>query len=437
MKTKTTEIIGSTFQEISDIVTKTMGAKGQLAIIADEFSRPYLTDDGVTVARECLHFNDPFKKMVATSMIEASSNTEKTAFDGTTLTVLLTNELYKAGKKLIKRGYHSQIASENVRNEVDKALELLDKNTIQINNSNSELVKAVANITTKIPAIGDLVYEAYKSAGKDMNIIIEHDRKNPISSIEHIDGMILNAGYFTKELGQLCNDGESYVEENAKLVLLAEGMLTPVQINNFFRSIPAGNVSPLIFVVDKSFNPESLNNLMNVLVDNKIRFMFIFINESNPEELFLDIAAKTNGVIQSTPLGSSDYIFDYAGTAKKIIIEQDKTTIIADGDPENIKKRVDSYKKQLDDNKYSIGFVQADTLTRRISNLDAGVTKIKLACATITEFKTIRMKLDDAIGAVRCACKDGVVTGAGKTLYLIGEEMKVIKNAKQKSIKKQ
>lgn len=428
MQTSTTEIIGQTFQEISDIVTKTMGAKGQLAIISDEFSRPYLTDDGVTVARECMKQDDPFKKMVATSMIEAASNTEKTAFDGTTLTVLLTNEFYKAGQSLIKQGMHPQIASDKVKEQVDKALEFLNEETIKIDESNSKLVKDVANITTKIPAIGELVYDAYLHAGSQMNVIIEHDRKNPSSSIEHIDGMILDAGYFSETFKNLCNDEDRFVAENAKIILLSEGLITPVALNKFFASI-SDTSQPLVFILDKSFNPEALSNILNSLVENKLPFMMVFINESDAESLFLDIAAKTNGIIQSSALGTTDYIIDYAGTADKIIVEQNKTTIIASGNKDNIQKRIDSYNKELDDNKYTIGFVKQDQLTRRISNLDKGVTKIKLACSTITEFKTIRMKLDDAIGAVRCACRDGVVLGGGKTLYSISNKVEIIDKA--------
>ena len=96
MQTSDIKIIEQTFQKISDIVTKTMGAKGQMAIINDEFGRPILTDDGVTVAKECLNLQG-FERMIAIAMIEAASNTEKVAYDGTTLTVLLTNELYKQG----------------------------------------------------------------------------------------------------------------------------------------------------------------------------------------------------------------------------------------------------------------------------------------------------------------------------------------------------
>jgi chaperonin GroEL len=160
--------------------------------------------------------------------------------------------------------------------------------------------------------------------------------------------------------------------------------------------------------------------LMDVLVQNKMVFMFVFLNEAKPEELFLDIAAKTGGLIQDASFGTSNYKFQHCGFAKEITIEQDKTTILADGNPTDIERRLAAYDKELKENEYTTGYNRANVITRRKANLAAGVTKIKLACPTVTEYMTIRLKLDDAIGAVKCALKDGIVLGGGKALWLIG-----------------
>lgn len=430
MKTRDTKIIKETFQKISDIVTPTMGAKGRMAIIADEMGRPFLTDDGVTVAKECLKFDEPFERMVATSLCEAAHNTEKSAFDGTTLTVLLTNEFYKAGLKLIKAGIHPQVAADTIAKETNKLLIDLDSQRMSITKSNKKLVQDVAIITTKMPMIGELVYQAYLKAGDNMNVLIEHDRKGLTHSVEHIEGMVLDAGYFSESLRSLCgNDGKFYAE-NAKLILLAEGILTVNGMKALLGSIE-NNTTPLIFFVDKNFNPDSMKELMDALVSNRLPFMFVFINDNNPEELFADIAARTGGTIQSGALGTIDYTLDLAGTAKKIVIEQDKTTILAYRNEEAIKARLEYYNNELKEKKFNLGFVRADIINRRIANLDKGIVKIKLACPTVTEFATIRLKLDDAIGAVRCACKDGVALGAGKTLYLLSEKFSYIKEALQ------
>ena len=293
MKYVKPEVIKETLQLASDIVTPTMGPKGRLAVISDEFSRPYLTDDGVTVAKELLNLDDPFKKMVAISICEASSNTEKSAFDGTTLTVLLLNEFYKAGLDLINKGTHPQTAADIIKNETEVALKELEKQRIKITPENSEkLIRDVSYITTKIPEIGELVYQAYTKAGDAMNVVIEHDRQIQTSVVEHVDGMIVNSGYFSPELAKLAGEDEIWKRDNAKVFLLSEGILTVNGLRGLFGSIP-DKKTPLVFVFDRNYNPEMLKGLIENLSANKFDFMFMFINDSRPDEIFLDIAAKT------------------------------------------------------------------------------------------------------------------------------------------------
>lgn len=418
MKTSNTHIIKKTFQKIADIVTGTMGAKGRMAVINDEFGRPILTDDGVTVAKECLHL-EGFEKMLAIAMVEASSNTEKVAYDGTTLTVLLTNELYKQGLRWVKRGMHPQIAADKLLTLVNQVRQQLIVNKFK---PSKKQIQQLATITTKIPLIGELVAKAYDKAGDSMNVIIEHDRKELQHSIEHTDGMIINAGYFTKELGQLCNDGDKTVFTNVHLVLLAEGQLTQIDLSNFFKSIPQENIKdPFVFFITNAFNPESMKMLLDTLISNQITFQMVFLNEANPEEVFLDIAAKTDGLIQSSALGTSEYLFNYCGLADSITIEADKTTIIRNTiDKKKLESRIQDYKKEIKDKKYTLGSIRENQITRRLANLESGVTKIKIAVPTITEYMTIKLKLDDAIGAVKCAIKNGVLIGGGKALYNLG-----------------
>jgi chaperonin GroEL len=430
METTNIKIVEQTFKEIRNGVVPTMGAKGMMAVIQDEFSRPILTDDGVTVAKEYLNQSDTFKKMVAMSMIEASANTEKTAFDGTTLTILLTDEFFKAGLHLIKHKHmHPQVAADFIQRQGEVLrVKLLGLATELTSNG----VKNLGTLTTKMPLIGDLVYEAYKCAGKDMDIVIEHDRKEKEHKIEYTNGMILDAGYYSESLKTRCNEGDKAVYKDANIAILSEGVMTPIAIRGFFESIPADKFqTPFVFIIDKGFDPETMRILMDVLVQNKMTFMFVFLNEANPEELFLDIAAKTGGMIQDASFGTSNYTFNNCGFADEITIEQDKTTIISVGNKEDIERRINAYEKELKENEYTIGYNRENIIYRRKANLNAGVTKIKLACPTVTEYMTIRLKLDDAIGAVKCALKHGIVPGGGKSLWLLSDYFPVLKKALQ------
>jgi len=420
MHTSNIKVIGATFQKVADIVLPTMGAKGRMAVLAQDMDRPLLTDDGVTVAAECYYFDNQFEKMIATSMIEAARNTEKEAFDGTTLTILLTNEFYKLGYKWIRKGMHPQASADTIEilaNEIRQSL------AIQKFPINPKLVKDLATISTKIPAVGDLVFAAYKKAGDGMNIIIEHDRENTKTSVQHTDGMVLESGYKFEVMTTRCNEGDKTVYENAHIVLLSQDFMTSGNINDFFRSIPEDHVKdPFVFFMTPKFNPESFQFLLETLSRNQMQFQFVYIHEELPEELYMDIAAKTNGLIQDVISGSNHYLYQHCGLAGKIVIEQDKTTITqTEGD---VRARVEKYQKELDKDKFVISSIRTATVKRRLSALTSGVVKIKLAVPTITEFQTIRMKLDDAIGAVRCAIRNGLLRGAGKALSIVAQEYK-------------
>ena len=426
MATEKIKVVKKTFQDIANTVTPTMGAKGRMAVINDEFGRPILTDDGVTVAKNIRDSYDGFERMVAISMIEAASNTERHAYDGTTLTVLLTNELYKLGLKWIKRGMHPQVAADKIQALVDEVRKSLNENKFFI--TEEQEVRELAYITTKIPVIGDLVTEAYKHAGKNMNVIMEHERKETESSIEHTEGMILDAGYFADVMQKLCNQGDKTVFTGAYVSLLAEGMLTGAQMRDMFMSIPKeAREMPFVFIVASSFNPESLRMLTDTLINNQFKFQFIFINDKSSMEIFLDLEAKTGALIQDPSRGTSDYMFDYMGLVDSITIERDKTIIISTGNEEALKERIEKYNKELDDDKFTMSQIRYNVINRRLANITTGVTKIKIACPTITEYQTIKLKLDDAIGAVKCALRDGIVLGGGKALYNLGNEIKELK----------
>lgn len=422
MATQNIKLVKQVFQDIADIVTPTMGAKGRMAVINDEFGRPILTDDGVTVAKNLRDSYKDFSRMIAISMIEAASNTERTAYDGTTLTVLLTNEIYKLGLKMIKKGMHPQVVADKIQLMSSTARDLLEKERYLINTKNQ--IYQVAYITTKMPTVGALVAEAYNTAGKDMNVLIEHDRINTESSIEHVDGMVLDAGYYSEVMQKLCNKGNQSEFEKAHVALLAEGMLTGTQCKNFFMSIPNdARKDPFVFIIPAGFNPESLRMLTDTLISNKFIFQFVFINDKSATELFLDLEAKTQGYIQDASRGTSDYIYEDCGYVDKITIGLDKTTIISQEDPDRLKERIDKYRKELEDDKYTMTMIRQGIITRRLANITEGITTIKIACPTVTEFITIKLKLDDAIGAVKCAIRDGVVLGGGKALYYVGTKI--------------
>ena len=396
-----------------------MGAKGLYVAINQDFDKPTLTDDGVTVAREAAKM-DGFKRMIAMDMIEAASNTEKEALDGTTLTVLMTNELYKVGMKMIEEGMHPQIVADKLMIDIEVARGLLRKEKMRMG---KKYVKDIATISTKIPMVGKIVKDAYELAGKDMNVLIEHDREGVGMSIEHTTGYTMESGYMTDAMRRLCPDGEKWEADDCFVVLMKEGIMTQAGINKFFAGIPSEKVTcPWLFILNPNFNPNTLRILIDTLVKNNFNFQFVFVNEAKMDDVYMDCAAVTGGVVQDASQGVGEYGFEHCGVAKHVCVEVDKTVFSLEMN-ENVKGRIKIYKDKLKKDRYKLNGVDRVLYERRLGSLSNGIVKIKVGVPTITEFKILALKLDDAIGAVRKAFKHGIVLGGGKALHNVGKKI--------------
>ena len=406
------DLIKETFQEVADLVTPTMGAKGLYVAINQDFDKPTLTDDGVTVAREAAKM-DGFKRMIAMDMIEAASNTEKEALDGTTLTILLTNAIYNVGYNKILEGEHPQVVADNIMVDTKVIRTLLKKQRMKMG---KKYVKHIATISTKIPEIGDIVTRAYHEAGKDMNVIIEHDRDAMGMKIEHTSGYTMESGFMTDAMRNLCPDGEKWEADNCYVVLMKEGIMTQAGINKFFQSIPAEEINkPFLFILNPNFNPNTLRILIDTLLKNKFNFQFVFVNEAKMDDVYMDCAAVTEGTVQDASQGVGEYEFKHCGKVSHVSVEVDKT-IFSFEDNEKVEGRVKVYKDKLNKNRYKLNQVDRVMYERRLGSLTNGIVKIKVGVPTVTEYKIIALKLDDAIGAVRKAFKFGIVLGGGKAL---------------------
>jgi hypothetical protein len=250
---------------------------------------------------------------------------------------------------------------------------------------NSRYVRHIANISTKIPEIGDIVTRAYRECGKDMNIIIEHDREEMGIKIEKTDGFSIDSGYMSDAMRNLCEDGEKWEAENCHIVLLKEGIMTQVGLGNFFKSIPSDRVKdPFVFMMNPNFNPNTLRLLIDALIKNQMKYQFVFVNETKMDDIYMDVAAVTGGTVQDASAGVGDYLYEYCGFAHKITVEIDKTVFInLDKKPE-VKARIKVYKDKLK-KKYKLSRVDEALYTKRLGALTNGIVKIKFKTAKAAE----------------------------------------------------
>lgn len=413
------DMVSETFEEVASLVVPTMGAKGLYVAINQDFDKPTLTDDGVTVAREAAKM-DGFKRMISMDMIEAANNTEKEALDGTTLTVLLTNELYKVGVRKIEEGLHPQVVADHIDTDIRVARKFLEKERMRMG---KKYVKDIATISTKIPEIGKIVTQAYAVAGKDMNVLIEHDRDHMGMTLEHSSGYTMESGYMTDAMKNLCPDGEKWEASGCWVVLMKEGIMTQAGINKFFQSIPGENTGdPFLFVLNPNFNPNTLRILIDTLIENKFNFQFIFVNEAKMDDVYMDCAAVTGGTVQDASSGVGEYEFKHCGKADHVCVEQEKSLFNFTHNSE-VQVRIDSYREKLEKKRYKLNQVDRVMYERRLGSLTNGIVKIKVGVPTVTEYKIIQLKLDDAIGAVRKAFKYGIVLGGGRALLNVSTQM--------------
>jgi chaperonin GroEL len=405
------EMIRDTFKKVHDLVVPTMGAKGLMAIINDPFGQPTLTDDGVTVIKSLRNF-EGFKQMILKSMIEAAHNTERLAFDGTTLTVQMLWKIFEYGYNRILEGEHPQIVADNIQQIIEKILLKIEPIDMKPN-----MVKHVASIATKIPELGEVIERVYHVAGRDMNILIAHAQGAKGMKIEHSEGMVLNSGYMTPALK---DNGLEF--KNARIALLKTGSFSKQSVNQFFGSIT--NIeTPIVYVVTPDFNPEAMRMIIETSMSNSMTFQFVFLNEGATEDLYLDLAALTSGKIQDPAYGIKEYTFDMCGTVEYIKIGQFSTVI---NQPTNfrVQERIEKYNEKLESDKYSLSEKDKVMITNRLGSLTNKLVKLWVGAPSLLEFSAIKLKLDDAIGAVKKAFQYGVVIGGGKALFNLRNEFK-------------
>lgn len=395
--------INKTFKLISDLIVPTMGARGRLAAIDNNFGKPNLTDDGVTVAK-ALNNLSGWDRSIGKSIIEAAHNTEAEAFDGTTLTVLLTYELYKYGRQLISKGDHPNVAVDKIQEQVQEVFNNLEEEILPMTPDN---VRDIATIATKIPEMGDIIKKAYDIVGESMDVLIEWNRGSNKTDVSHDDGYSLRGGYMMEQLSKGLTSGEGI-----SAAIMRTGLSTENQVSMWIESIPE-NCKGLIYFVGMDFNPEGMRKIINFHSKKNIPFNFVFISSSDIDEILQDVAAISNGKVQDPTSGIKNYKFEHTGTLDNITIERNKTIIKGSGDK---KDRIKYYQDKLESKKYQTNSSDKILDETKLAALKHGVATIKVGVPTEAAFSTIKLKLDDAKGAVYKSFQDGIVMGGGKAL---------------------
>src|SRR5437867_2232046 len=401
--------------KLAKAVVATLGPKGRNVVLDKKFGSPTVTKDGVTVAKE-IELDDPFENMGAQMVREVASKTSDAAGDGTTTATVLAESIYSEGLKFVTAGANPIGIQRGIMKAVDAAVEHLTKISKKV--KDKEEIKQVATVSANWDkTIGEIIADAMDKVGKDGTITVE-EAKSIETTLEVVEGMQFDKGYLSP-----------YFVTNAEAM---EAVLESAYILIYEKKISSlKDLLPLLEKVAKQGRPLRIiaedveGEALATLVVNKLRGTLPVDAVKAPgfgdrrKAMLEDIAILTGGKLISEDLGIKleSVKWEDLGSAKKVTIDKDNTTIVTDTDDkahkEAIAGRVKQIRTQIDD---TTSDYDREKLQERLAKLVGGVAVIKVGAATETEMKEKKARVEDAMHATKAAVEEGIVPGGGVAL---------------------
>jgi chaperonin GroEL len=398
---------------LANAVKVTLGPKGRNVIIGKSFGGPQVTKDGVTVAKE-IELEDALENMGAQMVKEVASKTNDLAGDGTTTATILAQAIVREGLKNVAAGANPM----DLKRGVDKAVEAivgdLNKQAVEVGNS-SEKIKQVASISANNDeTIGSLITEAFEKVGKEGVITVE-EAKGTDTYVDVVEGMQFDRGYLSPYF--VTNSDKMEADLESPYILLYDKKISTMKDLLPVLEPVAQSGKPLL-VIAEDVDGEALATL----VVNKLRGALKIAAVKAPgfgdrrKAMLEDIAILTGGTVISEERGFTleNTTIDMLGTAEKVTIDKDNTTIVnGAGDGENIKARVNQIKAQIES---TTSDYDREKLQERLAKLAGGVAVLYVGAASEVEMKEKKDRVDDALHATRAAVEEGIVSGGGVAL---------------------
>lgn len=398
--------------QLANAVKVTLGPKGRNVVIEKKFGAPQITKDGVTVAKE-IELEDKFENTGAQLVKSVASKTGDDAGDGTTTATILTQAIVNEGLKNVTAGANPMDLKRGIDKAVNKVVEFI-KEGAELVGDNYDKIEQVATVSANNdPEIGKLLADAMRKVSKDGVITIE-ESKTRDTSIGVVEGMQFDRGYLSGY----------FVTDTDKMECVMESpyiLIYDKKISNLKEFLPvlqpaAESGRPLL-VIAEDVDSEALTTL----VVNRLRGGLKICAVKAPgfgdrrKAMLEDIAILTGGVVISEEKGLKleQTTLEMLGTAKKVTISKDNTTIVdGAGAKENIQERVAQIKNEIANTKSSY---DKEKLQERLAKLSGGVAVLYVGANSEVEMKEKKDRVDDALCATRAAIEEGVVVGGGTT----------------------
>ncbi|GGB90435.1 chaperonin GroEL [Dyadobacter sediminis] len=394
---------------LADAVKVTLGPRGRNVVIDKKFGSPSITKDGVTVAKE-IELKDPIENMGAQLVKEVASKTADSAGDGTTTATVLAQAIYSIGVKNVAAGANPM----DLKRGIDKAVNIIVKD-LEAQKKNISTSKEIAQVAT-ISAnhdeeIGQMIAEAMEKVGKEGVITVEEARGTE-TEVKTVEGMQFDRGYLSPYF--VTNTEKMEAELERPYILISEKKVSSMKELLPVLEAVAQTGRPLLILAE-DVDGEALATL----VVNKIRGALKVAAVKAPgfgdrrKAMLEDIAKVTGGTVISEEQGYKleNATLEYLGTAEKVIIDKDNTTIVnGSGSPEEITGRVNQIKSQIEN---TTSDYDREKLQERLAKLSGGVAILYIGAATEVEMKEKKDRVDDALHATRAAVEEGIVAGGG------------------------
>jgi chaperonin GroEL len=398
---------------LANAVKVTLGPKGRNVVIGKKFGAPHITKDGVSVAKE-VELKDPVEDMGAQMVKEVASKTADIAGDGTTTATVLAQAIINAGLKNVAAGANPM----DLKRGIDKAVSHIVSNLKEISKevgSDNDKIKQIATISANNDeSIGSLIAEAMKVVGNDGVITVE-EAKGTETDVKTVEGMQFDRGYLSPYF--VTNTEKMISEMENPMILIYDK-----KISNMKELLPvlepvAQSGKPLVIIAE-DVDGEALATL----VVNRIRGSLKIAAVKAPgfgdrrKAMLEDLAILTGGQVISEERGLSleSTTLDMLGTAEKVDIDKDNTTIVnGAGDKAGIEARIGQIKAQIES---STSDYDKEKMQERLAKLAGGVAVLYVGAPTEVEMKEKKDRVDDALAATRAAVEEGIVPGGGIAL---------------------
>ena len=396
---------------LADAVKVTLGPKGRNVVLEKKWGAPTITNDGVSIAKE-IELDDPYEKIGAELVKEVAKKTDDVAGDGTTTATVLAWAMVREGIRNVAAGANPMGLKRGIEAAVEAAVGSIRSLAKDVDSKDQ--IAQVASISAADNEIGSMISDAIDKVGKDGVITVEESQTFGMD-MDLVEGMRFDKGYISPYFVTDTDRMEASLDD--PYVLLVSSKITNVR-----------DLVPLLEKVMQSSRPLVIiaedieGEALATLVVNKIRGTFKSAAVKAPgfgerrKAMLQDMAILTGGQVISEEVGLSleNATLDLLGTAKRVVITKDETTIVEGaGDSDDIKGRINQIKAEIDntDSDYD-----REKLQERLAKLTGGVAVLKVGAATEVELKEKKHRIEDAVSTTKAAIEEGVVPGGGVAL---------------------